>query len=112
MQKPASYQRLPHAQDCDCSVCWSRHEVAKPDLSRSTPCAQCRPAYARPIRTLQMGCVGGTWKPLLSDWTVEPAFICEKHTPPERPAKWWSVIYDSGKPTPYVPIHEPFELVG
>ncbi|WP_162836520.1 lysogeny maintenance protein PflM, partial [Stutzerimonas stutzeri] len=27
-------------------------------------------------------------------------------------AKWWSVIYDSGKPTPYVPIHEPFELVG
>ncbi|AKN28357.1 hypothetical protein AB691_3491 [Stutzerimonas stutzeri] len=43
---------------------------------------------------------------------MDPAFICEKHTPPERPAKWWSVIYDSGKPTPYVPIHEPFELVG
>lgn len=28
------------------------------------------------------------------------------------PAKWWSVICDSGKPTPFVPIHEPFELVG
>lgn len=112
MQKPASYQRLPHAQDCDCSVCWSRREMAQPDPSRSTQCAQCRPAYARPIRTLQMGCVGGIWKPLLSDWKVEPAFICEKHTPPERPAKWWSVIYDSGKPTPFVPIHEPFELVG
>ncbi|WP_312570984.1 lysogeny maintenance protein PflM [Stutzerimonas balearica] len=112
MQKPASYQRLLHAQDCDCSVCWSRREMAKPDLSRSTQCALCRPAYARPIRTLQMGCVGGIWKPLLSDWTVEPAFLCEKHTPPARPAKWWSVIYNSGKPTPYVPIHEPFELVG
>ncbi|MFI8466544.1 DUF5447 family protein [Stutzerimonas stutzeri] len=36
----------------------------------------------------------------------------DSHTPPDRPAKWWSVIYDSGKPTPYVPIHEPFELVG
>ncbi|MCQ4296312.1 DUF5447 family protein [Pseudomonas stutzeri] len=86
--------------------------MVKPDLSRSTPCALCRPASARPIRTLQMGCVGGIWKPLRSEWTVEPAFICEKHTPPARPAKWWSVIYDSGKPTPYVPIHAPFELVG
>ncbi len=112
MQKPAGYQRLPHAQGCDCSVCWSRREMAKPAPSRSTQCARCRPAYARPIRTLQMGCVGGTWKPLASEWAVEPAFICEKHTPPDRPAKWWSVIYDSGKPTPYVPIHEPFELVG
>ncbi|WP_369015103.1 lysogeny maintenance protein PflM, partial [Leclercia adecarboxylata] len=55
MQKPASYQRLPHAQDCDCSVCWSRREMAKLDPSRSTQCAQCRPACARPIRTLQMG---------------------------------------------------------
>ncbi|MDL2176634.1 DUF5447 family protein [Stutzerimonas sp. FeSN7] len=108
----AKYLRLPHAPNCDCSVCWSGREVAKPDPSRSTPCALCRPASARPIRTLQMGCVGGTWKPLLSDWTVEPAFICEKHTPPDRPAKWWSVIYDPGKPTPFVPIHEPFELVG
>ncbi|MBU0921396.1 MAG: DUF5447 family protein [Pseudomonadota bacterium] len=100
MQKPASYQRLPHAQDCDCSVCWSRREMAKPALSRSTPCALCRPAYARPIRTLQMGCVGGTWKPLLSDWTVEPAFICEKHTPPDRPAKWWRVAYQDSTSAP------------
>ncbi|HCG38760.1 MAG TPA: hypothetical protein DEW09_06710 [Pseudomonas sp.] len=112
MSKPTSYLRLPHAPDCDCSVCWSGREVANPAPSPFTRCAQCRPAYARPIRTLKMGCVGGTWKPLLSEWKVEPAFICEKHTPPDRPAKWWSVIYDSGKPTPYVPIHEPFELVG
>ncbi|WP_336605522.1 lysogeny maintenance protein PflM [Stutzerimonas stutzeri] len=100
MQKPASYQRLPHAQDCDCSVCWSRREMAKPAPSRSTPCALCRPAYARPIRTLQMGCVGGIWKPLLSDWTVEPAFICEKHTPPDRPAKWWTVAYQDSTSAP------------
>ncbi|MDT3709022.1 MAG: DUF5447 family protein [Pseudomonadaceae bacterium] len=100
MQKPASYQRLPHARDCDCSVCWSRREMAKPAPSRSTPCAQCRPAYARPIRTLQMGCVGGTWKPLLSDWKVEPAFICEKHMPPDRPAKWWSVAYQDSTSAP------------
>ncbi|AGA88584.1 lysogeny maintenance protein PflM [Stutzerimonas stutzeri] len=112
MSKLTSYQRLPHAQDCDCSVCWSRREMAKHAPSPSTRCAQCRPASARPIRTLQMGRVGGAWKPLVSEWTVEPAFICEKHTPPDRPTKWWSVIYDSGKPTPYVPIHEPFELVG
>ncbi|WP_312975485.1 lysogeny maintenance protein PflM [Stutzerimonas nitrititolerans] len=112
MQKPASYQRLPHAQDCACSVCWSRREMAKPARSQSTPCAQCRPAYARPIRTLQMGRVAGIWKPLLSEWKVEPAFVCEKHTRPARPPKYWSVVLDTGRPTPYVPIHEPFELVG
>lgn len=107
-----NYQRLPHTEHCACSVCWSRREMAKPAPSRSTPCAQCRPASAVPIRILKMGRVGGIWKPLLSEWKVEPAFICEKHTPPARPPKYWSVIYDSGKSTPYVPIHEPFELEG
>jgi len=47
-----------------------------------------------------MGFVGGTWKPLLSDWKVEPAFICEKHTPPARPAKWWSVAYQNSTSAP------------
>ncbi|WP_171016507.1 DUF5447 family protein, partial [Pseudomonas sp. D(2018)] len=23
--------------------------------------------------------------------------------------KYWHVVYDSGPPTPFVPIHEPFE---
>ena len=100
MQKPACYQRRPHAQDCDFSVCWSGREVAKTDPSRYTPCAQCRPAYARPIRTLQMGCIGGTWKPLDSEWKVEPAYICAKHTPPDRPAKWWSVAYQDSTSAP------------
>ncbi|OOE09200.1 hypothetical protein BSR09_14935 [Stutzerimonas degradans] len=79
---------------------WSRREMAKPAPSRSIPCAQCRPAYARPIRTVQMGCIGGIWKPLLSDWKVEPAFICEKHTPPDRPSKWWSVAYQDSTSAP------------
>lgn len=112
MQKLANYQRIPHAPDCDCSVCWSQREMAKPAPSRSTPCAQCRPASAVPIRTLQMARVGGIWKPLLSEWKVDPAFICEKHARPDRPPKYWSVVLDTGRPTHYVPIHEPFELVG
>ncbi|WP_312224424.1 lysogeny maintenance protein PflM [Stutzerimonas nitrititolerans] len=100
MSKPTSYQRLPHAQDCACSVCWSRREMARHAPSPSTRCAHCRPASARPIRTLQMGRVGGAWKPLVSEWTVEPAFICEKHTPPDRPAKWWSVAYQDSTSAP------------
>ncbi|WP_348658107.1 DUF5447 family protein, partial [uncultured Stutzerimonas sp.] len=34
-------RKPPHVPDCDCSVCWSGREVAKPARSRSTPCAQC-----------------------------------------------------------------------
>ncbi len=97
MQKPASYQRLPHAQDCDCSVCWSGREMAKPARSRSTPCDQCRPA------SVQL--VDGRWQ-------VTPRSFCAKHEPNARPPKYWSVVLDTGRPTPYVPIHEPFELVG
>ncbi len=41
---------------------------------------------------------------------VMPASRCAKHTPSDRPPKYWHVIHDSGKPTPYVPIREPFEL--
>lgn len=43
---------------------------------------------------------------------VTLAYTCAKHTPPSRPPKFWSVVYDSGKPTPFVPLREPFELVG
>src|SRR5690606_620903 len=97
MSKPTSYLRLPHASDCDCSVCWSKAAMAQPALSRSTPCDQCRPASY-----------------LLVDgrWQVTPRSNCAKHTPSARPPKYWSVVLDTGRPTPYVPIHEPFELVG
>lgn len=106
----SNYLRLPHPEDCDCSVCWSRREVAKPARSRSTPCAQCRPASVLPIRTTRMGKIAGVWTVLASEWAVIPASTCVKHTPPARPPKYWSVVFDTGKPTPYVPIYEPFEL--
>jgi hypothetical protein len=88
------YLHQVHAETCDCSVCWSRREPA-PALSLSTPCDQCRPA--------SVAKVDGIWK-------AKPAFTCAKHTPPRRPPKYWNVIYDSGNPTPFVPIREPFEL--
>jgi hypothetical protein len=45
-------------------------------------------------------------------WKLTPAFICAKHTPSDRPPKYWHVVHDTGKPTPFVPLREPFELVG
>ncbi|WP_187672872.1 lysogeny maintenance protein PflM [Zestomonas carbonaria] len=88
------YLRQPHAENCGCSVCWSRREVAKPAHSQSTPCTQCRP--------VSVSKVDGRWK-------VIPASLCDRHQPADRPPKWWFVVYDSGKPTPFVPIREPFE---
>ncbi|MEE9100377.1 DUF5447 family protein [Pseudomonas nitroreducens] len=40
---PSKYLHQPHPENCDCSVCWSRRELAKPAVSRSTPCTECRP---------------------------------------------------------------------
>lgn len=54
MAIPNSYQPAQHAENCDCSVCWSKAEMAKPVPCPSTPCDQCRPASARPVRTLKM----------------------------------------------------------
>ena len=109
---PFSYSNQQHAENCDCSVCWSKTEMAKPDPCPSTPCDQCRPASARPVRTLKMRLVAGAWTPLLSQWEITPAFICAKHTPSDRPPKYWSVVENIGKPVPFVPLHEPFELTG
>lgn len=109
---PFSYSNQQHAENCDCSVCWSKAEMAKPDPCPSTPCDQCRPASARPVRTLKMGFVAGAWIPLLSQWEITPAFTCEKHTPSDRPPKYWSVVANIGKPVPFVLLHEPFQLVG
>ncbi|WP_313553911.1 DUF5447 family protein [Stutzerimonas nitrititolerans] len=95
MSVSAKYLRLPHAPNCDCSVCWSRIATAKPAPYPSTPCDQCRPASCE--------LVDGRWQ-------VTPRFTCAKHEPNARPPKYWHVIHDSGKPTPYVPIREPFEL--
>ncbi|MFG0720853.1 DUF5447 family protein, partial [Pseudomonas sp. GLN_6] len=62
---PFSYSNQQHAENCDCSVCWSKAEMAKPDPYPSTPCDQCRHASARAVRTLKMRLVAGAWTPLL-----------------------------------------------
>ena len=112
MPTMTDYSRLPHAADCACSVCWSLLQMAKPAPCPSTPCDQCRRASAVPIRILKMGLVAGVWKPLLSEWAITPAFTCAKHTPSDRPPKYWSVWQDSGKPTPFVPRWDLFEREG
>ncbi|MDP2748633.1 DUF5447 family protein [Pseudomonas sp.] len=80
--------------NCDCSVCWSKHQLSF-TASRSEPCTQCRPA--------QVSKVDGR---LL----VVPASYCAKHTPSDRPPRYWHVYSDTGKPTPCVPLREPFNL--
>ncbi|HEJ1106103.1 lysogeny maintenance protein PflM, partial [Pseudomonas aeruginosa] len=41
-----------------------------------------------------------------------PRSFCAKHDPSRRPPKYWHVVYDSGKPTPFVPVREAFQLEG
>uniref|UniRef100_UPI003450B1B0 lysogeny maintenance protein PflM n=1 Tax=Pseudomonas citronellolis TaxID=53408 RepID=UPI003450B1B0 len=54
------------------------------------------------------------WAPLSGRWplVLPPRSFCAKHDPRRRPPQYWHVVYDSGKPTPFVPIPEPFELEG
>ncbi len=96
MKSLSQYLRQPHADNCDCSVCWSRLNWVppKPVTSPSTQCTDCRPAQ---------------WSRVNGRTHVTPAYTCEKHAPPSRPPKYWHVVYDSGKPTPFVPLREPFE---
>ncbi|WP_081963325.1 DUF5447 family protein [Pseudomonas sp. ML96] len=91
----SKYLRQPHAVSCDCSVCWSRRVPMEPAHSPSTHCDQCRPA--------SLAKVDGIWR-------AKPAFTCAKHTPARHPPKYWNCVYDSGPPTPFVPVREPFQL--
>ncbi|TBU73312.1 lysogeny maintenance protein PflM [Phytopseudomonas daroniae] len=88
------YLRQPHSPDCDCSVCWSKRELAKSARSQSTPCSHCRPATVSTVNGRLI---------------VTPASYCAKHKPSPRPPKWWHVVQDTGKPTPYVPRWDLFE---
>ncbi|EMV9185884.1 DUF5447 family protein [Escherichia coli] len=106
-----AYLGKPHASDCDCSVCWSRRELAKPDPCQSTPCTECRPTGVFTVVTT-MTLVAGVWRSIHSTYRVERGFTCDKHMPARRPPNYWHVVYDSGRPTPFVPIREPFELEG
>jgi len=101
--KYMAFVRHAHPENCDCSVCYvNRNWATLPassnsDTCRSTPCTDCRPAQ---------------WSVVNGRTHVTPAYTCEKHKPSSRPPKYWSVVLDTGKPTPFVPLREPFELVG
>lgn len=97
--KTFAFRRHPHVDNCDCSVCWSRRNWQPPKrvASPSTPCTDCRPAQ---------------WRMVDGRNCVTAASYCEKHKPSPRPPKFWSVVSDTGKPTPFVPLRESFELVG
>lgn len=90
----SKYLGQPHRENCDCSVCWSKRETAVIQ-SHWELCTQCRPGHA--------SMVDGRLR-------VVSASYCEKHKPGSRPPKWWHVVYNSGKITPYVPLVtlEPF----
>ncbi|MFV3331890.1 lysogeny maintenance protein PflM [Pseudomonas sp. NY15437] len=108
---PSKYLHRPHPLDCDCSVCWSRRELGKISPCQSTPCTECRPTRVVTVVTV-MKRVAGVWRSICSTYRVERGFTCAKHMPALRPPKYWHVVYDSGRPTPFVPVREPFELEG
>ncbi|MBG6288396.1 DUF5447 family protein [Pseudomonas nitroreducens] len=108
---PSKYLHHPHPEGCDCSVCWSRRELAKPAPSLSTPCTECRRTRVFAV-VITMKPVAGVWRSIHSTYRVEPGSTCAKHMPARRPPKYWHVVYDSGRPTPFVPIHQPFEWEG
>ncbi|MHA6494717.1 lysogeny maintenance protein PflM [Pseudomonas borbori] len=112
---PFNYSKQPHPENCDCSVCWVKAELAKPSSPRSARCDQCRPASVQRGRILSMGLVNGVWTPLKWEPVITPAYHCAKHTPSDRPPKpprYWVEVASIGKPVPYVPLREPFELTG
>ncbi len=90
------YLRQTRAPDCACSVCWSARQAIP--LHSPSPCPDCRPPGL----------------PYLEDgrWLCRPRSFCAKHDPSRRPPKYWHVVYDSGKPTPFVPVREAFQLEG
>lgn len=111
MSVSSAYRPQQHVVDCNCSVCWSRREMAKPAPSLFIPCTECRRTKVFPVVTT-MALVRGVWRSIHSTYRVERGFTCDKHMPARRPPQYWHVVYDSGKPTPFVPIREPFELEG
>ncbi|WP_315808069.1 lysogeny maintenance protein PflM [Pseudomonas sp. C9-3] len=111
----SKYLHQPHPESCTCSVCEADRILrAQPDLdgsSRFTRCSQCRPTRVFTV-VGTMSLVSGVWRLVSSTYRVEPGFTCVKHQPARHPPKYWHVIYDSGRPTPFVPVREPFELEG
>ncbi len=51
------------------------------------------------------------WAALSGRWPLAlPSPFLLRET--RRPLKYWHVVYDSGKPTPFVPVREAFQLEG
>ncbi|WP_170854582.1 lysogeny maintenance protein PflM [Azotobacter beijerinckii] len=88
----SKYLFQPHAQDCECSVCFVARLPTKPQLSHSRPCPDCVPA-GQPV--LENG-----------RWYCIRAIPCAKHTPALHPPKYW--IEEYSKATPQVSIAEEF----
>lgn len=93
MKSLSQYLRRPHPDNCDCSVCWAKREAPKV-LSLWQLCNQCHPGH--------VSMANGRLH-------VVPPSYCATHKPGARPPKYWHVVYDTGKPTPFVPLREPFE---
>ncbi len=93
------YPRQAHAENCDCSVCWLNRGWIPP---KAPSCPYTPSTPRRPVR----------WSGVNGQPQVTPAYTCEKHKPGRRPPQCWHVVSDTGKPTPFVPPREPFELVG
>jgi hypothetical protein len=97
MKSLNQYLHQPHQPDCTCSVCWVKIEAAKLVQTQPVQCDQCRPSSALKVN---------------GRWQITPASKCPKHAPTSRPPRYWYCIQNIGKPVPFVPIHEPFDLVG
>ncbi|MBB4867121.1 hypothetical protein HNP46_006029 [Pseudomonas nitritireducens] len=110
-----AYLGKPHSSGCDCSVCAANRILQTPSpldhSSPSTRCTQCRPTRVFTVVGI-MSRVSGAWRLVSSTYRVERGYTCDKHTPARRPPQYWHVVYDSGRPTPFVPIHQPFEWEG
>ncbi|MBV7564165.1 DUF5447 family protein [Pseudomonas sp. sia0905] len=100
------YLHQPHRPDCDCSVCYVKRLGP---ISLSPRCAQCRPVRCFPV-VGQMRLVNGHWLHVSSTYRWVSGFICPQHSPTPRPPRYWYVVENIGKPTPYVPRWDLFEL--
>jgi hypothetical protein len=85
------YLYRDHSDSCDCSVCYVRRELSKSPLVTPERCSECKPAVISKNE---------------GRFVIERPYYCEKHRrfPLSRPERWWFKIYDSGKPTPFLPL--------
>ncbi|MPT21163.1 MAG: hypothetical protein E2579_26070 [Pseudomonas sp.] len=93
MKSLSQYLRQPHVESCDCSVCWTKRQVPIVQ-SLWQLCNHCHPGHVSTVN-------GRLY--------VVPPSYCATHKPGARPPRYWYVVSNIGKPTPFVPLREPFE---